>query len=410
MEFYSYQLANGFTLVAEPMETTPAASFTLLVPAGSVTDPVGKEGIATILEGMCYRGAGPYSARELSDALDALGLQRSGGPELEYTTFGGALLREDLPSALKIYADIVRRPHLPSEHLEAVRSLALQKLRSLEDQPAQKLMNELLKTYYPGAYGRTPLGTEEGLQAVTLSDLREDHNRRYCPKGSILGVAGSFQWEELVKTIEELFGDWEGEPPPLPPPSTKGRLKYRHIEQNTAQEQIGIAYPEVPIDHPEYFDARIVVEVLSGGMSARLFTEVREKRGLVYAVFARSRVVKGDNVVICYAGTTPERSQETLEVLLHELNRLAEGVTEEEVKRAQTGLLSSLVMQEESSPSRASAITRDQFLLGRVRSLEEIREGIRRVTPQSVYHHLQNFPPSDFTIVTLGPRTLEVKE
>jgi predicted Zn-dependent peptidase len=152
----------------------------------------------------------------------------------------------------------------------------------------------------------------------------------------------------------------------------------------------------------------MAIEVLSGGMASRLFTEVREKRGLCYSVRAMHQTIRGAGSIIAYAGTTEERCQETLEVLLAELARLAEGVTEEELARARTGLLAGLVMQSEATRSRALSIARDQYLIGEVRTPEEIRRGVESVTPDSIYEFLRRRPARDFTIVTLGPRELEI--
>jgi predicted Zn-dependent peptidase len=235
-----------------------------------------------------------------------------------------------------------------------------------------------------------------------------DHSRRYRPEGAILAVAGRFVWSELHETIRRLFEDWEGSAPERPKPDNTGRAGYRHIQQPTEQEQIGVMYPTVALGDPDYYDMRMAVEILSGGMAARLFTEVREKRGLCYTVRAMPHAVRGGGAVLAYAGTGEERCQETLDVLLHELQRLGEGVTEEELARARTGLLSALVMQSEATRSRALSIARDQYLLGQVRTMDEIRTGVERVTPDSIYEHLQRHPARDFTVVTLGPAELKV--
>jgi predicted Zn-dependent peptidase len=405
---YQIQLPNGLSVVAEHLPAVRSAAFQFIVPAGAVTDPEGKEGAATVLEGLAYRGAGERNARQLSDALDGLGIQRGGGAELEYSSFGGAMLADDLHRALELYADILLRPHLPADQFPAERALALQKLERLEDNPAEKLFVHLRRTYFPGSYGRTALGTAEGLQALTSETMTGEHARRYRPKGAILAVAGRFNWSELTETIHRLFGDWQGEGPAQPVPDPTGRVAYRHLPQETNQEQIGLIYPSIAVGHPEYYDMRMGLEVLSGGMAARLFTEVREKRGLCYSVRASHFSVKGYGGVLAYAGTTPQRCQETLDVLIAELRRLGEGVTDEELARARTGVLSSLVMQSEATRSRALSIARDQYLLGQVRTMEEIREAVERVTPESIVAHLKQHPPQDFTVVTLGPQELEV--
>jgi predicted Zn-dependent peptidase len=378
------------------------------VPAGAVTDPAGQEGISTLVEGLVYRGAGSRDARVLSDALDSLGVQRGGGAELEHTSFGGTVLADDLDSAFALYADIIRRPHLPGDQLDAERDLALQKLERLKDSPAENLFVHLRREYFTSPHGRTVLGTAEGLAAITPESVVADHARRYRPTGAILAVAGKVEWPRLQAKVEELFGDWDGAPPPAPAPATHGESRYSHVSQETSQEQIGIAYAAAGLGEAGYADARMAIEILSGGMAARLFTEVRERRGLVYTVRASHSSLRGAGVVFAYAGTTPERSQETLEVLTAELRRVGDGVTEEEVARARVGLLSALVMQGEASRARAHSLARDVYLLGRVRSLEEIREAFERVTPASIVAHLRERPPGDFTVVTLGPRTLSL--
>jgi predicted Zn-dependent peptidase len=143
-------------------------------------------------------------------------------------------------------------------------------------------------------------------------------------------------------------------------------------------------------------------------MSARLFTEVREKRGLCYAIGARYHGLKEAAGIMCYAGTTPDKAQETLEVIMAEFGRLYEGISEEEIERAKVGLKSSLILQSESSSSRAGSIGSDYYVLGRVRSLDEIKNRIEQTTVDSVTGFLRNNRFRDFTVVTIGPRELTV--
>ena len=404
----THQLSNGLTIVGEPMAGKRAAAWAFLVPAGSATEPEGREGLTSVLEGLSYLGAGDRDSRQLSDALDDLGIDRGGGADAEYLTYGGATLGDYLDESLALYADIIRRPRLPEEEWEAQRDLALQALHSLEDSPARKMFVQLRRVYFPGVYGRSPLGNRADLEALTLDDLKADHARRIRPHGSILALAGNVDFEAVVKRVESLFGDWEGAAPEAPKPVPLAHPVYHHIQQDTAQEQIGVAYAGIPSTHPHFYDYRIAMSVLSGGMGARLFTEVREKKGLVYSVSASASSLRECGFTLAYAGTTPERCQETLEVLLGELTRIADGVTEAEVERAKTGMLSGLIMQEESSRSRAAAIARDQFVLGRVRPLEEVIDAVNEVTPATIQAFYDRNKPGDFTVVTLGPNELKV--
>ena len=402
------QLPNGLTVAVEPMPHLRSVSWTLLVEAGSAGDPEGQNGAAQLLSGMVYRGAGARDARALSDALDSLGVQRGGRLDLEYATFGGSSLASELGPALTLYADILRRPTLPASELDAERALALQALASLHDNPAQRLFTELTQAFFPGPFGRPTLGRVEDLERIDIGDLVGDHRARFRPAGAILAVAGGVEFAEVRRLADELFGDWEGAPRPAPRAASRTGAYYDHLHQDTAQTQIGIAYPGLPVEDPDYYKARLGLNVLSGGMGARLFTEVREKRGLVYAVAAVPRLQRGAGLVLGYAGTQPERAQETIDVLVGELRRLGEGVTPDELERARTGLLSALVMQGESTGARAAAIAGDIFLIGRPRTLDEIRAAVEAVTLDALNGYLAAAPEPEFTVLTLGPEPISV--
>jgi len=400
---------NGLTLLAERMAHVRSAALNFLVPAGCVYDPPDQRGMASVLSDLITRGAGERDSRELTLALDNLGLDRDESVGTLHMRFWGATLATNLPAALEIYADILRRPHLPAGELDAVRALALQDIQGLEDEPRQKVLIELRRRHYPAPLGLDHRGTPEGLHKLTPASIRAHHGRHFQPWGSILAVAGNIEWEPLKQQVARLFGDWPAGPEPalklVKPIGGKA-----HLHKDTEQTQIAIAYPSVPFGHPDYYAAQGAVNVLSGGMSARLFTEVREKRGLCYAVWASHQTFKDRASVICYAGTTNKRAQETLDVTLAELCRLLEGIEPEEVERVQAGLKSSLIMREESTSARAGALASDWYYLGRVRSLDEIQAAIDGLTPRRIVAHLRKMPPRDFTIVTLGPRALRVRE
>jgi predicted Zn-dependent peptidase len=407
-DVHHHTFPNGLTLLAERMTHVRSAALNFLVPAGSAYDPPDQRGMAAVLSELITRGAGERDSRELTLALDNLGLDRDESVGTMHMRFWGATLATNLPAALEIYADILRRPHLPAEELDAVRALALQDILGLEDEPRQKVLIELRRRHYPAPLGLDHRGTPEGLQHLTASRIRAHHASRFQPRGSILSVAGNIAWEPLKQQVTRLFGDW--------PPGPDAELALArpiggkaHLPKDTEQTQIAIAYPSVPFGHPDYYAAQGAVNVLSGGMSARLFTEVREKRGLCYAVWANHQTFKDRASIICYAGTTNNRAQETLDVTLGELHRLLEGIETEEVERVQAGLKSSLIMRDESTSARAGVLASDWYYLGRVRSLDEIQSAIDGLTPRRIVAHLKKLPPRDFTIVTLGPKALRVK-
>ncbi len=406
-EVFQHSLPNGLTLLAEPMPHVRSAALNFLMPAGCVYDRPDRLGAGAVLSDLITRGAGDRDSRELTLAMDNLGLDSSESVGSVHMRFWGATVATNLPAALDIYADILRRPHLPDDEMEAVRSLALQDIRGLEDEPRSKVLIELRKRHYPSPLGNDHRGTIEGVSALTIDELRQRHARLFRPRGAILAVAGNFEWAPLKEQVERLFGDWQGDAPTAPVPGDRGE-KRAHIAKDVAQTQIAAAYASVPVGHPDYYNAMGAVHVLSGGMSSRLFTEVREKRALCYSVWASYQTFKDRASVIAYAGTTNERAQETLDVLLGELRRLPQGIELEEVERVQAGLKSSLIMQQESTSARALSLASDWYNLGRVRTFDEIQAAVNALTPEGIVAHVRRCPPADFTIVTLGPKPLEV--
>lgn len=405
--FHQHTLKNGMTLLAERMDHVRSAAVYCLTPAGCIYDPPQNAGIGTLLAQLITRGAGDRDSRELTLALDNLGLDRSESVGAMHLRLSGATLARNLPAVLEIYADILLRPHLPEDELEPVRMLALQDLQALEDEPRQKLLLELRKRHYPTPLSNDQHGTVEGINAVTSKHIRKHFETLVRPNGTILAVAGNIDWEPLKQQVEELFGDWKKGADTTITYGPKP-IQREHLSKDTTQTQIGIAYPSVPIGHPDYYEAMGAVNVLSGGMSSRLFTHVREERGLCYAVWATYATFKDRGSVLAYAGTTTERAQETLDVTLRELRRLADGIEDDEIERVKAGLKSSLIMQQESTTSRAGTLASDWYYLGRVRSFDEIQSAIDGLTPSGIVSHLKRYPAQDFTIVTLGQKALTV--
>jgi predicted Zn-dependent peptidase len=406
-QIYHHTFPNGLTLLLERMDHVRSAAVNFLVPAGCVYDPPERLGLVSILSDLITRGAGDRNSRALTMAIDSLGLDHSESVGQLHLRFWGSTLARSLPAALEIYADILRRPHFPPEDMDAVKALALQDLLSLEDEPRAKVMVELRRRFWPAPLGQDRRGTKESIEKISARDIRAFHEARFNPHGIILSVAGNIDWEPLRDQVQKRFGDWQGakvQIPALKPPVTGNT----HMPKDTVQTQIVIAYPSVPFGHPEYYAALGAVQVLSGGMGARLFTEVRAKRGLCYAVSANYQTFKEVAGILCYAGTTTERAQETLDVTIGELKRLADGVTEEEVQRVRAGLKSSVIMQEESTSSRAGALASDWYYLGRVRPVEEVQAAIDALSPAAILEHVKRFPFRNFTIVTLGKNPLKL--
>jgi len=252
------------------------------------------------------------------------------------------------------------------------------------------------------------VGDIDELKSLTAEKTRRIVKDNFNLSKTIFSVAGKYDFDALCGQLEKLF-DGERQEPLGRVELGLGAGKYTHIHDDSAQVHIGLMTGTVKPTDEDYYNARVAVSVLSGGMSARLFTEVREKRGLCYAIGARYHCLKDAAGVMCYAGTTPDKAQETLEVIVDQFNGLAMGIGEEELARAKVGLKSDLILQSESSSSRAGAIGGDYYLLGRVRSLDEIKDNIEQRSVDSVVGFLRNNRFKDFTVVTIGPKEVTVK-
>ncbi len=394
-------------LVAEPIRSLESAAFTFLVPSGCSYEPAPLAGLGTLTCELGLRGCGPRDSRQFVRDLENLGVERGESVSNSHASYSGATLSKNLLPALEIFADVLRRPHFPDDQLEAARLMVLQELRGIEDEPGQKVMLELRRHHYPDPWGRSSYGASESVQALQLANIRDHFAEHYHPNGTILGVAGNVDWERLKDHVGQLFDDWK--PHEVPEPLTGASLSHHaHLAHESNQTQIGIAFDSPPYNHADYFQAWGAVGVLSGGMSSRLFTEVREKRGLCYSVYATTHTLRDRGAVLCYAGTSAERAQETLDVTIGELVRVAQGIEAGELARLKARIKSGLIMQQESSSARSSSIARDWYHLGRVRTLEEVGALVDSLSCASINSYLAAHPPGDFTVVTLGSSPLEV--
>ena len=420
-KFDQHILKNGMVLLGEPMEAVESVAFGFMLPAGAALLPEGCCGAGNVIADWIFRGAGDKNSRELSDALDGLGLHRAGSISSSHITIGAVLEASNLAQALDLYADIILEPRLEEDQFELARQLAIDGVHALDDDPRQKVILKLREQFYPPPLGRSPVGNIDELKALTAQISRGIIKSKFDLSQTIFAVAGKYDFDASCQQMEKLFDsgclilDTRSSIEHRVSPQDALRrsiepTKYAHINNDSAQVHIGLMTETVKPTHEDYYNARVAVSVLSGGMSARLFTEVREKRGLCYAVGAQYHTLRDAAGIMCYAGTTPEKAQETLDCVIGEFNRLSEGITEEEIERAKVGLKSSLILQSESSSSRAGAIGSDYYMLGRVRSLDEIKGKIEQTSVDSVLDFLRDNKFKDFTVVTIGPKEIQIKK
>ncbi len=399
-------LNNGMVLLGEAMEGVGSVAFNFLLPAGAARLPEGCCGAAAVISDWLFRGAGARNSRQLIDVLDGLGLHRNTSVSADHIALGAALEASNLGGALEVYADIVLRPALVPEQFELSKQLAIHDVIGLDDNPRHKVMLSVSEQFYPSPYGRWPIGKLDELQGLTAETTADIIKNRFDCANAVFSVAGKYDFHVVCKQIERLF---DVETPRADMTVTPGAAgdRYTHVPHDGAQVHIGLMTQAPPGTSGDYYDINVAVSVLSGGMSSRLFTEVREKRGLCYAVGATYATFKDLASISCYAGTTPDKAQETLDVIIAEFGRLGEGISDGELQRAKVGLKSSLIMQSESSSARAGGIAGDYWLLGRVRSIEEIKQKLEATSIQSVLDCLRNNPFADYTVATVGPKKID---
>lgn len=411
------QLACGMPLVCERMDGVKSVGLTWLLPFGAVHDPVNHLGMSAMCAQLLFRGAGDRDSRAQADALDTLGVGRGADTQTFRLALSATMLGSNLLDALPLLVDAVRRPRFENAAIEAVRDLCVQSIEGLDDDPQTKVMMNLRARHAAPPIDRSGMGTIEGIESVTREALVDAWQTLAAPGGSVLALAGEVDPQQAAGTLNELLDDWRGSTPDPEPEGVPERGD-THETQDTAQVHIALAHDAPAESDPDSALERIVTSALSGGMSGRLFTEVREKRSLCYSVNASYGADRAFGRVAAYVGTTPERAQEALDVLWNELTRingpkrgqglaLGGGITQSEFDRAIVGMNSRLVMSGESSSARANALAQDVRKIGRPRSLEERVAEIRAVTLKQVNDYLLRRRLGCCTVATIGPAALK---
>ena len=375
---------------------------------GAKDDPLDRLGMARIVEETLFKGTPSRDARSVFDAFDNLGVRRGSATGVEYTEFRAQLLPRHFPAAIELYSEVFKSASFPDEAVEAAKSLTLEEIKRLEDNPVQQV---LYLTYQAGLgdpMGRMPLGDPETVSVIAPPGVRNCWTTYCNPERLLISVAGGLGLSEILEKIDAIFGQWSsGEEDSDEVHHVSVASRTVHHQKQSEQQHIGMLFSAVPRGHDLYYPGQLFVTILSGSGSSRLFTEVREKRGLAYSVAAFYRARRGGGLVALYAGTTPERADETLAVCQREIERVAEDLSPEELERAKTIVKGRILTTGDLPEGRAGGLAEDLFLEGRPRSLDELTRRIDEVRLEQIPAYLEAFPPNPRTLVTLGPRSLE---
>jgi len=406
-----YRLECGMALLVERIESVRSAAISWLLPVGNAADPEGAagDGEAVLLSELALRGAGGRDSRSLSDALDRLGVQRALTAGAVHLQLSATLLGSRVLDALPLLASIVRDPALPDEHVDAVRSLCLQQLDGLEDDPQQLVMLRLRERHLPPPFNRTGYGDRAALESMTAQQLRAAWVARCKPGGAILAIAGDVDGDRIASLLDRLLAGWSGVTPD-PQETARPLGGVDHEESDSSQTHIAVGFRAPPEGDPGATRFRIAARILGGDTSCRLFSEVREKRGLCYSVGASYSGGRDRGMLAIYSGSTPERAQDTGDCIACEMVRFESGVNADEFQRAVVGYKSRLIMSGESTAGRAASAAGDYYRLGRVRSLRELADEVDAISLADLNAYIADTFNSSWrqtrSAFTIGPKPL----
>ncbi|MFQ6048014.1 MAG: M16 family metallopeptidase [Phycisphaerae bacterium] len=408
MDQYVHRMLDSgveFAAVLLPGRRTAAIEFQVL--SGMADEPDDKLGLAHLVEQTISKGTRRRDARALADAFDSLGARRSSWVGRETYGFACLCLPQFLPQVIELHAEMLRQPVFPDQACRVAIDLARQELTALHDEPLELLRKLLARQAYGPRLGRHHLGEPDTLARIDPDEIRNHWARHFCAGRLQVAVAGPVEPDRLASQLDRAFGGF-GSPSPAgrqPQPLQFSSTRTHHPQQ-LEQQYIGICFPGVPVDHPDHPVERVLIGILSGGMSARLFTEIREKQGLVYWVGAWHEHPRAAGMIHLGASTVPQRCDQTLAALLNEIDRLSDDLTEAELSRAITGIVARTQTRGETTHARATELADDLFYYGHPVPIEDKLRQVQQVDIPRIKRYLTDHPRDQLCVVTLGPRAL----
>jgi len=402
-----HALPNGLVVITETMQHVRSVSVGIWVRNGSRREVPPENGIAHFLEHMVFKGTDRRSAEDIAREMDSVGGMLDAFTSKEQICFNAKVLDEHLPIAFDVLADLVQRPKFDSEDVKKERQVVLEEIKMDLDNPEYLLHDIFTRGFWPNhSLGRPILGTPETVRRFDREAIRRRFQNWFAPDHILVTAAGNITHEQVLKLVEQEFGHLK----PLGPqqedaaPSTAAPI---HLESKRDLEQVHlcIGVPSLPIAHERRFGVAVLNNLLGGGMSSRLFQNIREKQGLAYAVFSELTPYSDVGMLSVYAGTAKETVGKVLDLTIAEFRAMKESlVTEEELRRAKNHLKGSLMLSLESTSSRMSNLARQELYFHRFSSLDEILASIEAVTREEVQTLAQEFfEPERIAVTVLGP-------
>ncbi len=410
--------SSGLRIVTEEVPSVRSAAVGIWVNVGSRDEAPATAGASHFLEHLLFKGTTSRTALDISSSIESVGGEMNAFTSKEYTCFYARVIDTDLPMAIDVVSDLITSSIVTALDVDAERKVVLEEIAMRDDDPSDLVHDLFSDTYYGDTQiGRPILGTVDSIKGMSRNTVFNYYKKKYLPQDLVVAVAGNIKHKRVVAMVEQAlsrvnFLDVMAAPVIRPNIPIK----------NTKQQSVGLLYRKSEQAHMFYGmegvaradDRRFAMGVLSaalgGGMSSRLFQEIREKRGLAYSVYAYAQQFAGSGVLGFYAGCNPTKAIEVVEIIRSVLSDVADnGMTHEEIERAKGAVRGSLVLSQEDTGSRMSRIGKNEIVYGQVMDFDDILKAISRVSAQDIHEIASEFLVKTPTLALVGPFKNESK-
>jgi predicted Zn-dependent peptidase len=399
-------LANGVRVITEAMPHVRSVSVGIWIGSGSRRETQEQNGISHFIEHMVFKGTTHRSAVDIARSVDSIGGNLDAFTAKELVCFNTKVLDEHLSQAWDVLADLVLNPLFRAEDLEKEKLVILEEIKMEADSP-DYLVHEIFSSNFwkDHPLGKPILGTRETVRRFDSDMIRQYYSNVYAPSNLVVTAAGNLAHERVVTLVRDHFESLPaGAPTPADHvPSTHARIALRN-KKSLEQVHLCLGVPSYPLPHSERFACYVLNTLLGGGMSSRLFQNIRERQGLAYAVFSELNPYRDTGCLSIYAGTSQESARKVVESIVNEFRDLKEKpVSDEELRRAKDHLKGSLMLSLESTASRMTNLARQQMYFGKFFTLDELVESIEATTAADVQRIAQTFfDPKQIALTVLG--------
>ena len=404
MSVRTTSLDNGMTVITDDMPHLESASLGIWVKAGSRSETEAEHGISHVLEHMAFKGTKTRNALQIAQAIEDVGGELNAATSVEHTGYFARVLKDDVPLAADILADILQNSLFDQTELDREQQVIVQEIGAARDNPDDHVFDLFQQAAYPDQpIGRTILGTVDSVRSFSPGTIRDYMDRNYVGDQMVVCAAGAVDHEALVDIAQKRFTTLRADGAPVPEKAHYVGGEQRVLSDHE-QAHIVLGFEGRAYNSDGFYAAQILASILGGGMSSRLFQEVREKRGLCYSVYAFHWAFADSGIFGVAASTGEDEVTDLLPVVLDELRKATETITDDEVVRVRNQIRAGLLMSLESPSSRAGQLARQQILWGRPIPLQETVDRISRITAERVKQVArQLFDNSSVSLAGIGP-------